>query len=166
MPNTECSPLLTESRIWLAVRLFALFGFFILGSCEQEVDDCGAKLVSSGAATASHHGGKNCMTCHRSAAGGRGCFVLAGTVYDSAGTSPVGGAVLRMQTAESGGTVVLTLTSDGEGNFYTTESVNFGEGLHPSIQVEGKVPCSMPYAVTIGACGACHGVTAGKVRMK
>ena len=102
-----------------------------------------------GGSRVSHNAGQDCLRCHRD-------FGVAGTVYRTDG-SAYSGATVRLTTAASGGgTVVLALTSDAAGNFYTSQSVGFGTGLYTDVAGTGGARRSMVAAVTSGACNSCH----------
>jgi len=102
-----------------------------------------------GGSRASHNAGQDCLRCHRD-------FGVAGTVYRADG-SAYSGATVRLTTAASGaGTVVLALTSDAAGNFYTSQSVGFGSGLYTDVAGTGGTRRSMAATVTSGACNSCH----------
>ncbi len=60
------------------------------------------------------------------------------------------------------GTLKHTLQVDGLGNFYTTESIDFGTGLYPA--VEGKNSTKyMSSSTRNGQCNSCHGSSAEKI---
>jgi hypothetical protein len=116
---------------------------------------CGGSSTSAptgpaaGGSRSSHNAGQDCLRCHRD-------FGVAGTVYRADG-SAYSGATVRLTTgAGGGGSVVLTLTSDASGNFYTSQSVGFGSGLYSDAAGTGGARRSMAAAVTSGACNSCH----------
>ena len=102
-----------------------------------------------GSRGSSHNAGRDCLTCHRE-------FGVAGTVYRADG-SAYPGATVRLTTAPSGGgSVALSLTSDGSGNFSASRSVGFGSGLYTDVTGGTGAPRAMTAAVTSGACNSCH----------
>jgi hypothetical protein len=104
----------------------------------------------------SHNAGRNCLQCHN---GGSEAptWTLAGTVYRSDGVTANPAATVRLTRGPDGtGGVVLTLTTDGSGNFYTASSVDFGAGLFPEVSGSDGVRVSMPTTVPNGACNSCH----------
>jgi hypothetical protein len=81
---------------------------------------------------------------------------VAGTVYKADGQTVASGATVRLTSAAGGGgTVLLTLTSDAAGNFFTTERVSFGAGLYTDARGEGPLR-TMQAAITSGRCNSCH----------
>jgi hypothetical protein len=69
----------------------------------------------------------------------------------------------RSTSASGGGSVVLSLTSDAAGNFYTSQSVGFGAGLYADVAGTSGARRSMVAAVTSGACNSCHD-TSNRIR--
>ena len=79
---------------------------------------------------------------------------MAGTVYRDDG-SAYPGAVVRITTGPGGtGDVVVSLTTDASGSFYTDRAVSWDSGLHAD--VSGASLRAMEEAVTSGACNSCH----------
>jgi hypothetical protein len=96
----------------------------------------------------SHNAGRDCLQCHG--------FSLAGTVYRDDG-SVYPGAVVRLTTQPGGGSeVVVSVTADASGNFFTNEPVSWGDGLYTDVQGTGARRL-MEATVTGGACNSCHG---------
>ena len=95
----------------------------------------------------SHNAGRDCLRCHS--------FSVAGTVYrDDGAVYP--GAVVRLTTRPGGGSdVVLSVTADASGNFFTSEPVSWGDGLYTDVQGTGARRL-MEAPVTAGACNSCH----------
>ena len=95
----------------------------------------------------SHNAGRDCLECHN--------FTVAGTVYQASG-APATGVTVRVTSGPGGaGSLLLTLTSDGSGNFYTTDRVNFGSGVYTDAKGTGELR-SMQAAITSGRCNSCH----------
>jgi hypothetical protein len=74
-------------------------------------------------AVLSHNAGMNCMTCHRSGGTGaaKGIFTVAGTVYRNDGSAQTNATVILVPSGSN--TIQATLTTDGLGNFFTTQTV-------------------------------------------
>ncbi|MDP4828094.1 MAG: hypothetical protein NWR73_10425, partial [Flavobacteriales bacterium] len=72
-------------------------------------------------------------------------------------------STVRLYSGPDGsGNLVHTIEVDSKGNFYTTEDVNFGNGLYPA--VEG--PTSTQYMstpITVGTCNNCHGQSTDRI---
>lgn len=104
----------------------------------------------------SHNMGQNCMNCHRSGGEGKGWFNVAGTVYNATATQNVPNATVYLYTGPNGtGTLQYTVEVDAKGNFFTTEAIDFGTGLYPSIQGNTTTK-HMSTSITTGACNSCH----------
>ena len=62
--------------------------------------------------------GDDCLMCHHQG-GGATPFAFAGTLYDAAGTTPVGGATMYLQDAV--GNVAKAVSHPTNGNFYVID---------------------------------------------
>ena len=131
---------------WLATAL-ALGA--LAAACGGGAAPTSTTAGGGGSRSSSHNAGRDCLTCHRD-------FGVAGTVYRADG-STYPGATVRLTTAASGGgSVALSLTSDGAGNFYASRSVGFGAGLYTDVTGTTGATRAMTAAVTSGACNSCH----------
>ena len=113
----------------------------------------------------SHNTGRNCMNCHRNGGEGAGWFTFAGTVYktDLQNTYP-GTTVLLYSAAGGGGDVIKRIAVDVKGNFYTTETINWGNGLYVGVESENETRY-MEQQLGSGACNMCHGVDFPKISL-
>ncbi len=146
--------------------LLALLSFSVLitPSCEKEGKN--EKKISMHGGDESHNMGQNCMECHKSGGDGEGWFNVAGTVYDSTLLSTLANTTIKLYTeADGGGQLKYTIEGDKKGNYYTTEDVNFGDGLFPSVQGPTGTKY-MSTSVKTGECYSCHGVTTDKLWAK
>lgn len=135
-----------------------------INSCEKEGGKCGEKNISATNSNRSHNMGQNCMNCHKDGGSGEGCFTIAGTTYNSSGSSIYSNAIVKLYTQPNGlGSVVATLQGDSKGNFHTTESVDFGSGLYTVVINTLGQSVYMSSAVTQGACNSCHGATQPRI---
>ena len=150
------------------MRLIAGLGIIalliILISCQKQ-DETNISTYNS----RSHNMGKDCMDCHVKGGPGKGWFIVAGTVYDTIfpnnGLNPHATVYLYNQFGGQGA-LVATLEGDTKGNFYTTSSVNFGNGLYPEvISAKGNM-AFMSAAITQGACNSCHNYNTYKIYIK
>lgn len=116
----------------------------------------------------SHNVGKNCMDCHVNGGPGRGWFVIAGTVFDTVfpnnKTNPNGTVFLYSDPARK--SLVTTMDVDGSGNFYTTDNINFGNGLYPKVVSKDGDVKYMSSIITSGACNSCHNFNTYKIYVK
>jgi hypothetical protein len=120
--------------------------------------------ISSYGDSESHNMGKNCMDCHKKGGNGKGRFIIAGTVYDTNFITTFSNPTLKLYTLSRGaGELAKTLEGDARGNFYTTESVNFGPGLFPAIIGNSGKTSYMSGSVKTGACNSCHNYTNCKI---
>ena len=125
-----------------------------------------ATNISSYNETESHNMGQNCMNCHKSGGDGEGIFQAAGTVYDSTLSVTLPNTTVYLYTEQGGnGTLKHTVEVDGLGNFYTTESIDFGDGLYPTIKGT-TISKHMSSPITSGQCNSCHGVSTSKLWTK
>lgn len=128
------------SRLLSSVLLLAL------AACGG--DNGGNPGTPTDPAQSSHNAGRDCLQCHN--------LSVAGTVYrDNGSTYP--GAVVRI-TSEPGGAgdVLLSLTADASGNFYTDQPVSWGSGLYTDATGASATPRSMEASISSGACNSCH----------
>lgn len=133
----------------------------ILQSCQKEGEN--ETKISSNGAKVSHQMGENCMDCHKQGGTGEGWFKIAGTIYDITKTSTYPNATVKLYTGVNGtGTLKYTIQVDALGNFYSTENVDFGTGLYPSVQ-GGTTKKYMSLVVTFGQCNNCHQVSLGRI---
>jgi 5-hydroxyisourate hydrolase-like protein (transthyretin family) len=139
-----------------------------LNSCSESVSSNGETKISSFSDDDSHNNGQNCMGCHLSGGSGEGWFKTAGTVYDTTGTKPSAGATIKLYTKLNGeGTLVKTIQVDKNGNFYSTEIVDFESGLYPVVISASNTIKYMPQATSSGACNSCHnGIQEIKLKIK
>jgi hypothetical protein len=133
-----------------------LFMLLVLFSCEKEESGEQKDLTSTSLSSESHNNGQDCISCHKSGGRGDGWFNMAGSVYNSTQTVPYITATVELRTSQSGGgTLVKSVEVDQNGNFYTTDSINFGSGLYVSV-VGGVNTKYMSSTITNGACNSCH----------
>lgn len=119
--------------------------------------------ISSTGSNKSHNMGQNCMNCHISGGKGEGWFNVAGTVYKSDLSSTYANTTVKLYTGPNGtGTLKYTIQGDAKGNFYTTESIDFGNGLYPVVQGLSTANY-MSSSITSGQCNSCHGVSTDKI---
>lgn len=133
----------------------------LIYSCKKDKNKTN---ISQTGGTKSHNEGKNCFDCHKSGGSGLGWFTIAGTVYDSTGSSTYANAVVNIYTQQNGGgTLKTTVYGDAKGNFYTTETNDLSAGVYPAVVGTSGLVKYMHSSTTSGACNGCHGVTVGKV---
>ena len=131
-------------------------------SCEKE-GGCGKDNISASGGNKSHNMGQNCMQCHKTGGNGEGCFVVAGTVYDTTITSNLHSGKLELYTGPNGtGSLVHTLQIDSKGNFYTTDNFSVS-GLYPVITGPSGQKQYMGSSITTGQCNSCHGSSTAKI---
>ncbi|MFZ1678712.1 MAG: hypothetical protein WAT91_15630 [Saprospiraceae bacterium] len=148
-----------NKAILIFCTLFA--GLLMFTSCGKESEGGstggGEAKLSTNGSSESHNMGQNCMNCHQKGGEGEGWFTVAGTIYNQLNNSPSANGLVELYTGPNGtGKVAYTIQVDARGNFYTTENINFGNGLYPA-SVVGQTRRYMPDAVTSGQCNSCHG---------
>lgn len=125
----------------------------------------GETKMSSYSSSESHNMGKNCMGCHVSGGQGEGWFTVGGTVYKNNSNSTYPGATLKLYSGPNGsGNLVATIPVDKLGNFYTTQSINFGSGLYPVV-IGNNGQREMDSPISSGQCNKCHGNSTGKISL-
>ena len=136
----------------------------LLYACRKDGQD--VSMVSTISGTASHNNGANCMTCHRSSgkAAGAGWFVAAGSCFmpDKQSINP--NAIIYLYTGQNAtGDLKAKINVDALGNFYTTEPIDFGNGLYPAIQSASGNVQYMTQVTRTGACNGCHGASTDRL---
>lgn len=135
---------------------------------EKEGDENGENetVISKHNEMESHNNGKNCMSCHKQGGPGEGWFTVAGSVYNETATDPFPNATVKLYTGPNGtGTNKKTIEVDGLGNFFTTENIDFGDGLY--VAVEGSQQTRyMSIPLDAGQCNSCHGNSTAKISIK
>lgn len=141
------------------ILIISTLGLWIT-SCEKKENET---KISKYNETESHNQGQNCMACHVSGGKGEGYFNVAGTVYDSTLTAYNPNTTVYLYSQQNGqGDLRYTIQVDGLGNFYTTEVIDFGNGLYPVIKSNsGERYMSSP--ISTGACNSCHGYSTSKL---
>ncbi len=147
-------------------QLILLLGVFLLfTACEKENEN--ETKISKNNTDESHNTGKNCMNCHKNGGSGEGWFTVAGSVYGSSLTNPYPNAIVRFTTsAQNTGTLVKSIEVDALGNFFTTETIDFGSGLYVSVLGTSGEVKHMSSKITTGQCNGCHGNTVSKIGLQ
>ncbi len=150
----------------IVTLVFILSITLVFFSCEKDEYGENETLISRNGDTESHKNGQNCMDCHISGGDGEGWFTVAGSVYDI-NTSPYPNATVGLYTEPNGsGTLVKSIEVDGEGNFFTTEPLDFADGLYTNVtDAQGNV-VNMISSISTGQCNSCHGETTDKIRIE
>jgi len=146
---------------FISTLFVALFIALVFPSCELESEN--ETMISSFNEDESHAKGLNCMDCHYSGGDGEGWFNLAGTVFKENLTETYPNTNIYLYTEANGaGTQVYALEVDALGNFYTTETIDYGSGLY--VGVQGNLDTKFMFSpVFNGACNSCHGTTTDKI---
>jgi cytochrome c553 len=150
----------------LTIIMVVISTLVLFESCEKEEDGGNETKNSSYNDNESHNMGQNCMNCHKQGGDGEGWFVVAGTVYDSLKTSTYPNSTIKLFSGPNGtGNLVTTIEVDGLGNFYTSNSINFGNGLYTS--ASGNTTANhMNSSITTGNCNSCHGESIDRIWTK
>lgn len=148
-------------KLHFVFLFFAVACIAFIASCNKEGNETN---ISHAGGTESHNMGQNCMNCHKSGGEGKGWFQAAGTVRTADFLSYYPDAVIRLYTGINGtGQLKATIYGDAKGNFYTTESIDFSQGLYPSVTGSSGSTQYMQETTTSGACNSCHGVSTDKL---
>lgn len=125
-----------------------------------------------GVAILSHNAGQDCMSCHKTGGTGRGVFTVAGTVYRSGGGPQTAATVLIYPQGSN--TPQATMTVDGLGNFWTTQTVaalvpaagqTLVQGVRAVVQPTGGTSAAMLGVISNGSCNSCHSPGGGTGRV-
>lgn len=144
----------------------AISTIILLSACEKENENENENetKISRNNTSQSHNLGQNCMSCHLSGGNGEGWFKVAGSIYNTTQSSAYSNGSIKITTEPNGeGTLIKTIEIDNKGNFYTTETINFGNGLYVSVYGTGSEQKFMSSKITNGACNNCHGNTTDKI---
>lgn len=145
--------------------VIAMFLLSLFSACEKEGGN--ETVISRNNTDESHKLGQNCMNCHVQGGDGEGWFTLAGSVYDNTQTNGYPNGNVKLYTEPNGsGTTVKTVEIDREGNFFTTETIDFGTGLYVGVFGTNGEQQFMVSKITNGSCNSCHGGSAGKIRIE
>ena len=142
--------------------LLLAIAFFSFQSCKKNKSETN---ISSYNESESHNMGQNCMNCHKSGGDGKGWFQVAGTVYDTLLSKTNPNTTVQLYTDSKGTNLKYTVQVDALGNFYTTETIDYGSGLYPVV-VGKTISKHMSSPVTSGQCNSCHGVSTDKIWTK
>lgn len=126
-----------------------------------------------GVAILSHNAGTDCLSCHRSGGSGAsgGIFTVAGTVYRDSGQPHTMATVQVYPDGDNN--PQATMTTDGLGNFFTTQPVaslvpaagqQFARGARVVVR-SSNGSRSMLGVITNGSCNACHSAAGGVARV-
>lgn len=133
---------------------------FVIGSvllsivaCEKFSPPKNVTEISTHESDDSHEKGNNCMSCHSSAGYGDGFFTVAGSVYGN--TSNANVEIFE----NTNGDPILTVAVDQQGNLYTTEAIDFGDGLYVAVVSAGGDREWMEDKLYNGQCNLCHGTS-------
>lgn len=147
------------------VLVSAVAILMVFQSCENEENE-NETLISTYGSNESHNIGQNCMGCHQLGGSVEGWFTTAGTVYDHTKSSTFPNASIRLYTGPNGtGTLRATVQGDLKGNFYTTEAIDFGDGLYATVECEEELH-HMQSPITTGQCNSCHGTSTDRIWTK
>jgi hypothetical protein len=153
-----------HKKTFIALAVPLMFVIIIISQSCQKNNETN---ISSYNSNESHNMGQNCMVCHNAEGKGQGSFLAAGTVYDSLMTTTRKNGIVRLYSGPNEtGTLRATIEVDGNGNFYTTENIDFAGVVYPTITGSSGDIHFMSETISMGECNSCHGVTTGKIYVK
>ncbi|HKJ78100.1 MAG TPA: hypothetical protein VKA10_01140 [Prolixibacteraceae bacterium] len=153
-------------KITIFLLLFAVL--FAFAACEDE-NEYGENetKISENFSDESHKTGQNCMECHVNGGRGEGWFTVAGSVYNDQLTDSAPNGIVKLTTEpQAGGNVIVSVEVDEKGNFYTTEPIDFGDGLYATLESQTGTKNYMQSKVLTGACNSCHGSSTDRIRVE
>jgi hypothetical protein len=146
--------------------LLASSVFIFFQSCETDSEGENESKSSSYGSDDSHKMGQNCMNCHKSGGSGEGWFTIAGTVNNEMNTNTFPDATINFYTGpDATGDLKYLIKGDALGNFYTTQNIDFGDGLYTSVTGDETTQFMMS-KITAGQCNSCHGSSTGMIWTK
>ncbi|MCK5856422.1 MAG: hypothetical protein KAG64_02965 [Bacteroidales bacterium] len=159
-------------------RIFSILfvlGLLLLSCTKDNADECDddvpeyidtTTLISLYNGMQSHNAGTDCKKCHQKGGNGKGWFVVSGTVYDSLMQQVFPNATVYIYDGlTSADPLLATIEVDSLGNFYTTQDIDFKNGLH--VEVYGKsFTAKMGSLIYAASCNKCHGVTTNRIWTK
>ena len=101
----------------------------------------------------SHNYGDNCMNCHYNGYNAEGSYTLAGSIEGSTSVS----FIELYRDPSNLSTLVDRVEVDGKGNFYTTEPIDYSDGLYAAIRNNSGARNFMSTKIYNGQCNLCHG---------
>lgn len=123
----------------------------VTGACDAVHELCAPGVAGCGGEGASMLPGSDCLACHKSGGGEAPKWTAGGTLYtDAVGSAPSANA--KVVISDSKGHKI-TMTSNGAGNFYTTQAISFPANVEVT---KGGNTVSMGSELSSGACNACH----------
>jgi len=128
-----------------------------------KISNCEPEMISKLNGKKSHFFGLNCSACHVDGRKGIGCFTIAGSVLDEDRSRVFKNPVVKLYTEPMAkGKLVATIQGDAFGNFYTTELIDFTNGLYPTLigspgAAEPIKHMKRPISISMGQCNKCHG---------
>ena len=146
-----------QKNKWIALLFITCSSLMFYTSCHKEGENVSAISVNGG--TKSHNNGTDCMTCHKKSGKGAGAgwFVIAGSVYKPDQITANPNTTIHLYTAQNGGGVeVAKIQVDAYGNFYTTDGLDFGNGLYPAVEGASGAISYMNSFTSTGDCNGCH----------
>lgn len=137
------------------------FTIFILIALVTIFSQCAKKSKTSQHGSAkSHYLASDCMSCHNGDKA-KEVFTVAGSVLNESRTAKQNNATIKLYTKiKATGKLVATLYSDEMGNFYTTQKIDFSQGLFVTLLGTPGVPEDtkhMDKPLFTGNCNSCHG---------
>lgn len=114
----------------------------LLGGCESEEDEEGSPTMRPGEA---------CLSCHGEGGPAGHDLTVAGTLFtDGTGSQGLEGSTIRLY--DDNGALLIELTTNSVGNFYTAEPVTFPA----SVEVDCGATATMGSPAGSGNCNSCH----------
>ncbi len=148
----------------LSVLIFIMIVAISLVSCEEEEFGENETVISRHNEFESHKNGEDCMNCHISGGSGEGWFAAAGSVYDSLKTTPYANATIRLYTGPNEtGVLIKTIEVDGKGNLFTSENIDFNNGLYATVTGTTGSMKNMNSIIKTGQCNSCHGESIDRI---
>jgi len=144
--------------------ILILLSIFLIAACDNLLNDDDNDenehedeiMYSEYGDDESHQTGNTCQNCHVAGGSGEGIFTIAGSVYQADGTTVNPNTTIKIYSGSNGsGDLLATIEVDGEGNFYTTQDMDWTGGRYVSASSATNEEF-MQSQVTSGSCNSCH----------
>jgi len=138
--------------------LFVVFisGASLLFACNKQRNN--ETQISKSGDDESHYIGRNCMECHYTEGKGEGWFSVAGTIKGNFTNS-----LVHIYSDLDKTNKLKSIEVDALGNFFTTESVDFTNGVYPEVELNDGSILNHTIKLTNGQCNLCHGQTTNEI---
>ncbi len=141
-------------------KSFVLISILILVAACEKFSKIEIKTqISEHGSDESHFNGRNCMNCHYTEGqNSEGVYTLAGSMYGNTDN-----ATVELYETTSSAEPFKIIEIDALGNAYTTEEIDFGDGIYVAVRSESGNVSFMEDKLFNGQCNLCHGTNVQEI---